>query len=311
MAQNRNLDLLSLECFDTLLRERSVSRAAQKMDMSQSSMSDALARLRDRFADPLLVRTREGMVPTQRAQDLWPQIQNGIEQLKSILEKVSDFVPELANERFRITATDYAQTLLAPRLVSHLRAFAPNCSTEFVTVNLRAVEQALETGDIDLAVAYYPEPPVSLRRSPLFADRYVCIVREDNPILGRTLTAEDFASLPHISVSPSGLSYFAGVVDSALEALGLERRVIVRCPHFMIGCLLVSQSDMALALPSRAAHAVADLLPVKIFEIPLPLKSVDVSMYWHERAHQSRSHQWLRSTVRGILADSNRSGKET
>lgn len=302
MSQARNLDLFTLECFDMLLRERSVSRAAQRMDMSQSSMSETLARLRDRFGDPLLVRTREGMVPTERAQMLWPHVKDGIERLQSILERVSDFEPALANERFRITATDYAQILLAPSLVAQMRTLAPSCSAEFVTVNLRAVEAALETGDIDLAIAYYPTPPTSLRRRPLFTDDYVCIVRQGHPVLERSLTAEDFAALPHISVSPSGLSYFAGVVDSALDALGLERKVVLRCPHFMIGCLLVAQSDMVLALPSRAAQAVTRFLPVTTVRIPLPLNSVDVSMYWHERCHHSRSHQWLRSAVRSILA---------
>lgn len=301
MAQTRNLDLYTLECFDMLLRERSVSRAAVRMDMSQSSMSDMLARLRDRFADPLLVRTREGMVPTERAQALWPQVREGIERLQAILERAADFEPAQATERFRITATDYAQLLLLPALVDLLRRQAPSCSAEMVTVNLRAVEQALEGGEVDLAIAYYPEPPAALRRGPLFADRYVCLVGQDHAATRQPLTAEKFAALPHVSVSPSGLSYFANVVDSALEAMGLERRLVVRCPHFLIGCQLVAQSDLALALPSRAAQAVSRYLPVRMVEIPLPLKPVDVSMYWHERCHHSRAHQWLRHAVRDIL----------
>lgn len=303
MAQNRNLDLYTLECFDMLLRERSVSRAAQRMDMSQSSMSDVLARLRERFGDPLLVRTREGMVPTERAQTLWPQVREGIERLQAIVERAADFEPSAATERFRLTASDYAQLLLLPRLVELLRLQAPSCSAEMVTVNLRMVEQALEAGDIDLAIAYYPDPPAALRRGPLFADRYVCLMGRDHPSAQRTLTPEAFAALPHVSVSPSGLSYFSHVVDSALEALGLERRVVVRCPHFLIGCQLVAQSDLVLALPSRAAHAVMRDLPVQMVEIPLPLKPADVSMYWHERCHNSRAHQWLRQAVRSILAD--------
>lgn len=302
LSMARNVDLFTLECFDMLLRERSVSRAAVRMDMSQSSMSDVLARLRDRFADPLLVRTREGMVPTERALALWPQVREGIERLQSILEKATDFEPTKATERFRLTATDYAQLLLLPALVELLRQQAPACSTEMVTVNLRAVELALEAGEIDLAIAYYPEPPAALRRGPLFADHYVGLVRQDHPATRQSLTAEEFAALPHVSVSPSGLSYFAGVVDSALEALGLERRVVVRCPHFLIGCQLVAHSDLVLALPSRAAQAVTRTLPVRVVEIPLPLKPVDVSMYWHERCHHSRAHQWLRNTVRAILA---------
>lgn len=301
MAQNRSLDLFTLECFDMLLRERSVSRAAQRMDMSQSSMSDALARLRERFSDPLLVRTREGMVPTERALALWPKVREGIERLEAILEQAADFEPSQATERFSITATDYAQLLLLPSLLKQLDTLAPNCSLDFVTVNLRAVEQALEVGDIDLAIAYYPEPPPSLRRSPLFTDSYVCIVRKDHPVNEATLTAEEFAAMPHVSVSPSGLSYFASVVDSALHTLGLERRVVIRCPHFMIGCQLVAQSDLVFALPARAARAVSRFLPVRTLSIPLPLKPVDVAMYWHERCHVRRSHQWLRGTVRSIL----------
>lgn len=302
MATARNLDLFTLECFDALMRERSVSRAAQRMDLSQSSMSEALARLRERFADPLLVRTREGMAPTERAQALLPQVRDGIAQLRAILERAADFDPATARERFRITATDYAQLLLVPALVQRLQQTAPYCSAEFVTVNLRAVELALEAGEVDLAIAYYPEPPPALRRSPLFTDRYVCIARQGHAATRQTLSPEGFAALPHVSVSPSGLSYFAGVVDSALEACGLERRVVVRCPHFMIACQLVAQSDLVLALPSRAAQAVTGFLPVQVLDIPLPLRPVDVSMYWHERCHHSRSHQWLRDTVRTILA---------
>lgn len=303
MAQNRNLDLYTLECFDMLLRERSVSRAAQRMDMSQSSMSDMLARLRDRFGDPLLVRTRDGMVPTERAQALWPQVREGIERLQALVERAADFEPTTATERFRLTASDYAQLLLLPRLVELLRQQAPSCSAEMVTVNLRMVEQALEAGDVDLAIAYYPDPPAALRRGPLFADHYVCLMGRDHPAAQQTLTPEAFAALPHVSVSPSGLSYFSHVVDSALETLGLERRVVVRCPHFLIGCQLVAQSDLVLALPSRAAHAVMRDLPVQVVGIPLPLKPVDVSMYWHERCHHSRAHQWLRQAVRSILAE--------
>lgn len=301
MAQNRSIDLFTLECFDMLLRERSVSKAAQRMGMSQSSMSDALARLRERFSDPLLIRTREGMVPTERALALWPKVREGIERLEVILEQAAEFDPAQATERFCITATDYAQLLILPSLLKRLDALAPNCSIDFVTVNLRAVEQALEDGDVDLAIAYYPEPPPLLRRSPLFTDSYVCIVRKDHPVNDASLTAEEFAAMSHVSVSPSGLSYFANVVDSALNALNLERRVVVRCPHFMIGCHLVAQSDLVFALPARAARAVSQFLPVRTFPIPLPLKSVDVAMYWHERCHARRSHQWLRNTVRSIL----------
>ena len=302
MALNRNLDLHMLECFDLLMRERSVSRAAARMDVSQSSMSEMLARLRERLGDPLLVRTREGMVPTERARSLVPQVREAIEQLRGIVEPAAAFDPAQATERFRITATDYAQLLLMPALLRQLGSEAPGCSVDLVTVNIRMVEHSLEAGDIDLAIAYYPDPPLGLRRGPLFTDRYVCIVRRGHPAGTRPLTPKEFAALPHVSVSPSGLSYFANVVDSALEAHGLTRHVVVSCPHFLLASHLVSQSDMVLALPHQAAIALAQFFPIQVIEIPLEMKPVDVSMYWHERRHHSRPQQWLRDRVRGVLA---------
>jgi DNA-binding transcriptional LysR family regulator len=302
MSTSRNLDLHSLQCFDMLMRERSVSRAAERMEVSQSSMSEILARLRERLGDPLLVRTREGMVPTERAQTLLPQARLAIEQLRGLVERTDEFEPAQANERFRITATDYAQLLLMPTLMRQLQADAPRCAVDLVTINIRLVEQALEAGDVDLAIAYYPNPPPGLRRGPLFSDRYVCIARRGHPAVSQQLKADEFASLPHISVSPSGLSYFANVVDSALEAQGLTRRIVVTCPHFLLASHLVSQSDMVLALPYQAALALAVFFPLQMIEIPLPMKLVDVSMYWHERCHHSRSQQWLRDRVRSVLA---------
>lgn len=302
MNSTRNLDLYALECFDMLMRERSVSRAAERMDISQSSMSEALARLRERLGDPVLVRTRDGMVPTERAQTLLPQVRSAIDQLRGLLDRDRSFDPALAVERFRLTTSDYAQLLLMPTLTRRLQADAPRCSVDVLSVNLREVERALEAGDVDLAIAYYPDPPQGLRRGPLLSDRYVCLARRGHPQVTPAMTAEAFAALPHAAVSPSGLSYFSNVVDSALASLGLSRRIVVSCPHFLLASHLVSQSDLVLALPRRAAMALAAYFPLQTVDIPLPMRQVDVAMYWHERCHHSAAQQWLRTQVREILA---------
>jgi DNA-binding transcriptional LysR family regulator len=299
----RNIDLHTLEAFDCLLRELSVTRAAERMGLSQSSMSELLGRLRERFADPLLVRTRDGMVATERARQLLPLVRTAVEQLRELAEPAVGFDPALARVRFRITATDYAQLLLMSSLTQVLSAHAPDCTVDLVTVHLRAVEAALEAGDVDLAIAYYPDPPPSLRRGPLFTDRYVCVARRGHPAMDGALTAQRFAALSHISVSPSGLSYFANVVDSALEAQGLARRIVITCPHFLLASHLVSQTDLVLAMPHRAALALTGFFPIQMVEIPLSMSRVDVSMYWHERCHHSLSHRWLREQVRSLLTD--------
>jgi DNA-binding transcriptional LysR family regulator len=297
----RNLDLHALECLDMFLRERSVSRAAERLGMSQSSASEMLARLRERFDDPLLVRGREGMMPTPKALDLLPGVRAAVAQLHALIETGQRFDPQASQQRFRLTASDYAQLLLMPQLCARLGEQAPGCAVDLITVHILRVAEALDAGDVDLAIAFFPDPPESLRRLPLFEDDYVCIARQGHPCTQVPLDGPAFAALPHVSVAPSGLSYFTGPVDAALEAQGLSRRIAVSCPHFMLAAHLVSQSDMVLALPRRAAERLAALLPLSVVALPVAVKPVQVAMYWHERTHHSRPHQWLRALVRELL----------
>lgn len=298
----RNLDIHLLECFDMLMRERNVSRAAERLGISQSSTSEALARLRERFDDPLLVRGREGMMPTPKAQSLLPDVRSAISLLHGLIDRSHAFDPARSALRFRLATSDYTQLLLMPALCRRLTSEAPGCAIDIVPTHILRVEEALDTGEIDLAIAYFPEPPLSLRRSPLLQDDYVCIARQGHPCTRQALTAGEFAALSHIAVAPSGLSYFSSVVDSALEALGLSRRITVSSPHFLLAAHVASQSDMVLALPRRAARALVELIAIQIVEIPLPMRAVDVAMYWHERTHHSPPHQWLRGLLRELLA---------
>jgi DNA-binding transcriptional LysR family regulator len=300
LVLHRNLDLNSLECFDVLMRERNVSRAAERLGLSQSSMSEALARLRERFGDPLLVRGREGMVATPRAQALLPDVRAAIDRLQSLLANEA-FNPGEAALRFRLTASDYTQLLLMPALHRLMREQAPLCNVDVLPVHLLRIEEHLDRGDIDLAIAYHPEPPPGLRRSPLFDDTYVCVARPGHAAIDADMDAHAYAALSHISVAPSGITVISSVVDSALETRGLTRRVAVSSPHFLLAAYMVSQSDLVLSLPRRAAVALTAFLPLQMVEIPLAMRSIDLAMYWHERTHASPSHRWLREQVKSIL----------
>ena len=222
--EHRNLDLHSLECFDMLMRERNISRAAERLGMSQSATSEMLSRFRERFKDPLLVRGRGGMVPTTLALELLPDVRVALDTLRRLLNQSGQFDISMLSERFRLAMTDYIQLILMPYLVKRLNQQAPNCNLDVVPSNILKVEEALETGELDIAIAYYPSPPLGLRHTPLFCDRHVYVVRVGHPAAAAAVTAETFAALPHIKVAPSGLSYFSAAVDSALELAGLTRR---------------------------------------------------------------------------------------
>ena len=186
MAMHKNIDLQLLECFDALMRERNVSRAAERMGLSQSAMSETLARLRDRFDDALLVRGREGMQPTPRALELAPKVHDIVERMRALSAGPEEFDAQACKLRFRLAASDYTQFLLMPRLVERITTVAPGVSVDVLPVNIRRVEEALDLGEIDLAVAYFIDPPQSLKCRPLFKERYVGVARKGHHRSGRT-----------------------------------------------------------------------------------------------------------------------------
>ena len=303
MATRRNIDLQLLECFEALMRERSVSRAAEQMGLSQPAMSEVLARLRKRFADPLLVRGRRGMQPTPRARELAPTIHELVAQLRALATMGDVFEPAACSTRFKVATSDYTQFLLLPSLAKLLAAQAPMASIDVLPVSILRVEEALDFGEIDLAVAYFPEPPQGLRRRPLFRERYVGVAAIGHSALQPGLKVETFAGFGHVTVAPSGLDFFRRAVDSKLAEQGLSRRVAVTSPHFALAAYLAAQSDMVLTLPLRAARRLSEFLPVGIFELPFDLPDIGIAMYWHERTHSSAAYRWFREQVRKALRD--------
>ena len=308
---HKNLDLQLLECFDALMRERNVSRAAERIGLSQSAMSEALARLRDRFEDPLLVRGREGMQPTPRAIELAPQVHEVVEKMRALTVGPGSFDAVACSTRFRLVTSDYTQFLLMPRLIETLAGEAPGVSVDVLPVHIRRVEEALELGEVDMAVAYFVDPPQALRCLPLFQERFVGIAHAEHPIVGRgELSLSAYAQLRHVSVAPSGLTYFSHALDSRIEAMGLKRRIALTSPHFLLAAYVAANSDLVLALPSRAAHKLAAMLPLTLFELPLELPEIQLAMYWHERTHNSVAHQWFRARVRDALPQSQPQGRD-
>lgn len=303
MSFQRNIDLHLLECFAALMRELNVSRAAERMGLSQSAMSEVLARLRERFDDPLLVRGRRGMQPTPRALALFAKVPELVDHLRALLEGEQTFEPARCQLRFRLVASDYGQLLMMPALVARLAQEAPQASVDVVPIHIRRVADALETGEVDIAIAYFVDPPPGLKRRLLLREAYVAIARRGHPNLRGGLSVATLAQLRHVSVAPSGLNFFSDALDQAFSRLGLQRRVVVSSPHFLLAANLVAQSDLVLVLPDRAARALGSQLPIDIFELPMKLRPVQTAMYWHPRVHEQPAHHWLRNVIYRIFQD--------
>lgn len=289
----RQVDLNLLVTLDALLAEHNVTRAAERLHLSQPSVSVHLAKLRDAFGDPLLLPGPRGMRPTARAEELREPLRQALEALASAVAPAGVFDPAQAGNTWRVMASDYAEsTVLLPALPG-LRAAAPGTRLAVLDFSsVRMVKQA-EQGEIDLAFHIREDAPAGLRQRSMFTERYVLVGRSGHPGLKRRPTLAQFCRLDHAIVSTSG-GGFDGVADRALQALGLTRRVVLSVPHFLFLKAALARTDLVAMLPARL---VADSAELRVVEPPLAVPGFELLMLWHERVHRDPAHQWLRDHI--------------
>jgi DNA-binding transcriptional LysR family regulator len=296
------LDLNLLVALRALLAERHVTRAAERIGLSQPAMSHALKRLRDLLGDPLLVRTSSGMLPTARAQAMAAPLERALEDIGRVLASPAPFEPRLSKQKFRIATNDYIELVLLPRLLARIWSEGPGIDIRIVNLASRASED-VATGRIDLGIGVIgqfgePTPPQGIRSQRILSDRFVCIVREEHPLSKKRLSLDDFVALPHALVAPRGES--GSVVDTALARVGKKRRVAVEVPHFLVAPHVVRETDVMLTLAERVAKELGPLLGLRQLQPPIELPGFTMSMVWHERQHVEPAHVWLRSMIASV-----------
>lgn len=288
-------DLNLLVTFDALLAERSVTRAAERVGLSQSAMSNALRRLRSLLNDPVLVRTRDGMAPTQRALELVDPIHEALAQLDRALTSDRGFDPRTSQHTFRIGTADVIEFLLLPRLLPRLAAEAPGINVEVSQLRGGLPIEELRTGRLDLAIGNFTDLDEPFRSEIVVHENLVCALRKGHPKVGRRLTLKQFTELGHALVTPHGRP--GGVVDRVLAERGLERRVVVTTPHFLVAPILVAHSDLIVTLAERVARAFASFLPLEIFKPPIDVPGFSLAIVWHNRTAEDPPHQWFRGLL--------------
>lgn len=290
----RNVDLNLLVALDALLAERSVSRAAVRLRLSQPATSALLARLRALFGDPLLLRSARGMLPTPRALELLGPVKQVLDEIDAIVQPRTAFDPATAVHTFTLSASDYVEYALLPTLVDFLERRAPGVRLEVRPLDLESVARQMETGEVDLCVTGLLNAPPGLHQRTLYAERMVCVVRLKHGGVGARLTLDKFCSLEHILVSVRG-SGFSARIDDALAKLGRTRHARLSVPHFLLVPEIVARSDMISALPERLARGYARKL--RILELPLDIGVFTVGQIWHERSEREPAQLWLREVL--------------
>ncbi len=292
MRDIRTLDLNLLKTLDALLDERSVTKAATRLAITQPAVSSMLTRLRDSFEDPLFVRTQRGIIPTPRALALATPVKRLLEEINQLLQSEM-FNPVTATNTFTIAATDYALQAIIVPFMSLLRQRAPHVRLSVRAIEDGRIQTQLETGEIDIALMTPETTPADLHTRRLFDERYVCTFRQDHPVIQQPMTLEQFCAADHAIVSYLG-GAFRGVTDVALEAMGLTRHVSLSISSFLVLTQILQASDLIAVVPEKLVRQQSDLC---VTEPPLTIPGFTKVAAWHERTHHDPAHQWLRSLL--------------
>lgn len=289
----RRIDLNLLVTLDALLAEHNVTRAADRLHLSQPTVSVQLAKLREVFGDPLLLPGPRGMRPTTRADELREPLRQALETLQQAIAPSSPFDPAQATHTWRIVASDYSESAIVMPALAGLRSAAPNTRLAILGLNPPALSRQAEQGDIDLAFHISPEAPTNLRRRSILTERYVLAGRIGHPLLKRRPTLAQFCQFDHAIVSPDGGGFY-GPTDTALGELGMTRRVALSVPHFLFLGAVLASTDLVGLIPSRLVRKNEKLQAV---EPPVEVPGFEMLMLWHERKHRDPAHQWLRDFI--------------
>lgn len=286
------VDLNLFIVFDAIYTEANLTRAGQIVGITQPAVSNALARLREAFNDPLFMRTAQGMVPTPMAQNIIAPVREALQLLRVSVQESRSFNPLQANKSYRISMTDLSEAVLLPPLFQRLRRLAPNVHIESFLAKRRETTKELAAGRLDFAVDAPINTDTQVRHVKLFEDRYVCAMRAGHPMAKEKLSLDEYLGLIHIHISTrrSGL----GHVDLTLGKMGVQRKIALRSQHYLAASAVLEKTDMAMTVPQRFAQR------HQMHYVDLPIKDVpplETHLYWHESTDQDPANRWMREQL--------------
>ncbi|MDN3920158.1 LysR family transcriptional regulator [Roseateles violae] len=307
----RHLDLNLLRVFDVVMEERNVTRAAQRLAITQPAVSNALRRLRESANEELFIPSSSGMQPTPHALALWPVVREALMRLQQAFEP-QPFDPAEPGHGFTLSMADATAALLVPTLAQRFQREGVKVGLRVVPLTTRDPRALLEQGGADLAIGFFPdlgslplgddEAGSPVHRAPLYNSEYVCVMRRGHALAGpEPLGLDAYCAAEHLRVSFAGRA--RGFVDDALATLGRERRVALIVGNFFTGALAVRQSDLLTVLPSGFVAATGLAEDLAIRPLPFALPSIAISQLWHARHEHDPAQRWLREEVRRAVGE--------
>lgn len=295
-----SIDLNLLVVLDELLRSESTVRAAERLGRSQSAVSQALSRLREIFGDPLFVRSGAGIRKTTFAEEVEAPLRAALGAFEQLLSEGASIEPARLSRTFTISAADFAEIVVLPRLMRRLRESAPG-----VTIVMRFsgidVDRAVQAGELDMALGTSFQPLSGLMIQRLFSDHFVCVVRRDDTRFGDRISTDAYVAADHVLVAPRGRP--GSFVDDILEQRGLRRRIALRTPHFTAAIFTVAQGDLIVTLPSTFVRATADVLPIRVLELPFEVPPFSFACLYSAARQRDPAHAWLRGQIADVCRE--------
>ncbi|GLC94445.1 LysR family transcriptional regulator [Cupriavidus sp. TA19] len=288
-------DLNLLPVFLALMEERSVTRAAERLGMTQPALSNALGRLRDMLQDPLFIRERYGMQPTEKAEALAPGIAAAVARLDELVLGQQGFNPEKADRLFTLAPNSYVEFVLVPGIVARLRERAPGIRLRLVPFGADLAETGVTSGATAMVLGRIIDPPDNLVVQPVMEDGLACVLRADHPQVNKRISKKQYEQLKHVNVLPPG-RLRAGLFQ-VLQRHGLRREVAISVTHFLAIPEIIAATDYCATLPGLICRHLARDARLKILAAPVDLGTFPVEMAWHVRYRHDPAHQWLRDLV--------------
>ncbi|WP_248730682.1 LysR family transcriptional regulator [Pseudomonas sp. MWU13-2517] len=299
MNDLRRIDLNLLVILDALLSEQHVTRAAERLHLSQPAVSHALARLRDLLGDPLLVRQGGGLVPTARALELAAPLAEALAQVQALLAP-NRFDPASAKRRFRVAMSDYSAAIFLPQLTRVLRRDAPGVDLQIIQASREGMVDGVLNGDIDLAAGVFPDLPAELCTTPLFEEHYTCLVDRSSLPQSGVLDLPTYLARPHVLLEMRGSG--TPEIERALSAIRQRRHVAISLPHWGVAPQLIQGTDLILTVSSRGLLNI-DHRYLLTVPPPFHIPSFAFELAWHTRRGGDSGLQWLIGQVQGVLSE--------
>ena len=296
-----DLDLNLLRIFHQVIAERSVSRAAERLGLTQPAVSNALARLRRLCGDELFLRTPGGMVPTPRAEQLAAAIGPALDLIRDALDPRDRFEPATSPRTFTLGMTDIGEIVFLPALLDHLARTAPAARLRTVRHTAPNLREGMADGQVDVAIGLLPQLQAGFVQRRLFQQRYVALFRQGHALdRPEGLTVAGYVGAAHVAVESPGTGH--GQIDELLRRAGVERQVRLTVPHFVAIGHILAASDLVATVPARLADHLAVPFGLRAAALPVALAEIPITLFWHARVHRDAANRWLREQIIGLFA---------